>query len=41
MTTSKSPTTDTYYLDNKKAMVGFLDGHVEFMNAPIPQRRIK
>jgi prepilin-type processing-associated H-X9-DG protein len=35
------PTNNIYYLDNKKAMVGFLDGHVEFMNAPIPQRRFK
>ena len=33
------PPNNIYWVDNGKAMVSFLDGHVEFLSAPIPTRR--
>lgn len=38
-TDGSKPSNNIYFLDDKKAMVGFLDGHVEKVSTPIPARR--
>jgi prepilin-type processing-associated H-X9-DG protein len=40
-TDGAKPSNNIYYLEEKQAMVGFLDGHVEKLSPPIPQRRFK
>lgn len=35
-----SPSNNISHVDNDKAMVSFLDGHLEFIGAPIPTRRL-
>lgn len=35
------PTNKIYYLDNKQALVAFLDGHMDMISAPIPDRNYK
>jgi len=35
------PENNIYYLDDRKAMAAFLDGHIESLSAPIPDRRFK
>jgi hypothetical protein len=35
---SKNP---IYYLDDQKALGAFLDGHVESLSAPIPDRKFQ
>jgi len=34
-------TNNIYYLDDRKALAAFLDGHVEPIEAPMPERRFK
>jgi prepilin-type N-terminal cleavage/methylation domain-containing protein/prepilin-type processing-associated H-X9-DG protein len=40
-TDGSKPDNNIYYLDDGRAMVAFLDGHVESIAAPIPSRRFK
>jgi prepilin-type N-terminal cleavage/methylation domain-containing protein/prepilin-type processing-associated H-X9-DG protein len=40
-TNRSKPNNNIYYMDDKQAMVAFLDGHVEKLSAPIPERRFK
>ena len=35
------PTNNIYYMEDKAALATFLDGHVESLKAPIPDRRFK
>lgn len=40
-TDGSKPDNSIYYLDDGRAIVSFLDGHVERLTAPIPSRRFK
>lgn len=40
-TDNSKPENNIYYLDDRKAIAAFLDGHIESVTAPIPDRRFK
>ena len=40
-TNNSKPSNNIYYLDDRKALTAFLDGHIESLSAPIPSRRFK
>lgn len=40
-TNNTKPSNNIYYLDDRKALAAFLDGHVESVSAPIPPRRFR
>jgi prepilin-type N-terminal cleavage/methylation domain-containing protein len=40
-TNNTDPANKIYYFDNKTAATSFLDGHMEILNTPIPDRRFK
>jgi hypothetical protein len=37
----QKPVNDIYYLPSKRAIAGFMDGRVEYLKPPIPERMIK
>lgn len=40
-TDNTEPTNNLYYLENRNVIAAFLDGHVESLMAPIPDRKFK
>ena len=40
-TDGSMPKNNIYYLESQSALAAFLDGHVESIQAPIPDRKFK